>query len=76
MNEEESINQVAKVFQNMGAEQDVARRMASQLVKRAEQKAKENKSSKIIELQRLLELSVYGAQGLLKPDEKGDFDEK
>ena len=50
--------------------------MASQLVKRAEQKAKENKSSKIIELQRLLELSVYGAQGLLKPDEKGDFDGK
>ena len=60
----------------MGAEQDVALRMASQLVKRAEQKAKENKSSKIIELQRLLELSVYGAQGLLKPDEKGDLDEK
>ena len=76
MNEEESIKQVAKVFQNMGAEQDVALRMASQLVKRAEQKAKENKSSKIIELQRLLELSVYGAQGLLKPDEKGDLDEK
>ena len=50
--------------------------MASQLVKRAEQKAKENKSSKIIELQRLLELAVYGAQGLLKPDEKGDLDEK
>ncbi len=50
--------------------------MASQLVKRAEQKAKENKSSKIIELQRLLELSVYGAQGLLKLDEKSDFDEK
>ena len=60
----------------MGAEQDVALRMATQLVKRAEQKAKENKSSKIIELQRLLELSVYGAQGLLKPDEKGDLDEK
>lgn len=76
MNEEESIKQVSKVFQNMGAEQDVALRMASQLVKRAEQKAKENKSSKIIELQRLLELSVYGAQGLLKPDEKGDLDEK
>ena len=76
MKEEESIKQVTKVFQNMGAEKDVARRMASQLVKRAEQKAHENKSTKIIELQRLLELSVYGAQGLLKPDENGDFDEK
>ncbi len=76
MNEEESIKQVAKVFQNMGAEKEVARRMASQLVKRADQKAKENQSSKIVELQRLLELAVYGAQGLLKLDEKSDFDEK
>ena len=76
MKDEDSIKQVTKVFQNMGAEKDVARRMASQLVKRAEQKALENKTTKIIELQRLLELSVYGAQGLLKPDEKGDFDEK
>jgi len=76
VNEEESINQVEKVFQNMGAEKEVARRMASQLVKRADQKAKENQSSKIVELQRLLELAVYGAQGLLKPDEKGDLDEK
>ena len=50
--------------------------MAGQLIKRAEQKAKEKKTSKIIELQELLELSIYGAQGLLKPDEKGDFDEK
>ena len=76
MNEEDSIKQVAQVFQNMGAEDETAQMMASQLVKRAEQKARENKSDKIIELQRLLELSVYGAQGLLKPDEKDDFDEK
>ena len=76
MKEEESIKQVTKVFQNMGAEDETAQTMASQLVKRAEQKARENKSDKIIELQRLLELSVYGAQGLLKPDEKDDFDEK
>ena len=38
-------------------------------------KGKKSKSSRIVELQRLLELSVYGAQGLLKPDEKGDLDE-
>ena len=76
MNEEDSIKQVAQVFQNMGAEDETAQKMASQLVKRAEQKARENKSDKMIELQRLLELSVYGAQGLLKPDEKDDFDEK
>ena len=76
MKDEDSIKQVTKVFLNMGAKKDIAQRMASQLVKRAEQKALENKTTKIIELQRLLELSVYGAQGLLKPDEKGDFDEK
>ena len=48
MKEEESIKQVAKVFLNMGAEEETARKMASQLVKRAEQKAQENKSDKII----------------------------
>ena len=74
--EEEEMSQVARVFQNMGADKQSAERMAGQLIKRAEQKAKEKKTSKIIELQELLELSIYGAQGLLKPDEKGDFDEK
>ena len=76
MKEEEEINQVAQVFQNMGADRQSAERMAGQLIKRAEQKAKENKTSKIIELQKLLELSIYGAQGLLKPEKKGGFDEK
>ena len=76
MKEEEEMSQVARVFQNMGADEQSAKRMAGQLIKRAEQKAKENKTSKIIELQKLLELSIYGAQGLLKPEEKGDFDEK
>ena len=70
------MSQVARVFQNMGADVQSAKRMAGQLIKRAEQKAKENKTSKIIELQKLLELSIYGAQGLLKPEEKDDFDEK
>jgi len=64
------------IFQNMGADRESARRMARQLIKRAEQKSKEEKSSKIIELQKLLELSIYGAQGMLKPDEKDSFDDK
>ena len=76
MKEEDEMSQVARVFQNMGADVQSAKRMAGQLIKRAEQKAKENKTSKIIELQKLLELSIYGAQGLLKPEEKDDFDEK
>ena len=76
MKEEDEMSQVARVFQNMGADEQSAKRMAGQLIKRAGQKAKEHNTSKLIELQKLLELSIYGAQGLLKPEEKGDFDEK
>ena len=76
MKEEEERNQVARVFENMGADKESAQRMAGQLIKRAEQKAEENKTSKIIELQKLLELSIYGAQGLLKPEENGDLEGK
>ena len=76
MKEEEESNQVARIFENMGADKEGAQRMAGQLIKRAEQKAEENKTTKIIELQKLLELSIYGAQGLLKPEENGDLDEK
>ena len=76
MKEDEEMSQVARVFQNMGADKQSAERMAGQLIKRAEQKAKERKTSKISELQELLELSIYGAQGLLKPEKKGDSDEK
>tara|TARA_Y100000739_G_scaffold207190_1_gene195561 strand:- start:494 stop:724 length:231 start_codon:yes stop_codon:yes gene_type:complete len=76
MKEEEESNQVARVFENMGADKESAQRMAGQLIKRAEQKAEENKTTKIIELQKLLELSIYGAQGLLKPEENGDLEGK
>ena len=76
MKEEEESNQVARIFEKMGADKESAQRMAGQLIKRAEQKAEENKTTKIIELQKLLELSIYGAQGLLKPEENGDLDEK
>ena len=76
MKEEEESNQVARIFENMGADKEGAQRMAGQLIKRAEQKAEENKTTKIIELQKLLELSIYGAQGLLKPEENGDLDGK
>lgn len=76
MKEEEERNQVSRVFENMGADKESAQRMAGQLIKRAEQKAEENKTTKIIELQKLLELSIYGAQGLLKPEENGDLEGK
>ena len=76
MKEEGESNQVARIFENMGADKESAQRMAGQLIKRAEQKALENKTTKIIELQKLLELSIYGSQGLLKPDENGDLEGK
>lgn len=71
MNNEE-IQQVAEIFQNLGAERKKAMTMASQLVKRAEQLAKDKNSSKITELQALLETAICGAQGVLKPDKKRD----
>ena len=70
MNQDE-IDQVTQIFQNLGAEKDKAVTMASQLIKRAEQLANEKESSKVAELQTLLETAIYGAQGNLKPDKMG-----
>ena len=64
--------QIAGIFRNLGADQDQAINMACQLIKRAEQLAKEKKSTKVIELQALLETAICGAQGTLKPDKKAD----
>ena len=71
---DEEIQQVAKIFQNLEAEKEQAVTMARQLIKRAEQLAKQNESSKYSELQALLETSICGAQGELKRDKKGDSD--
>jgi hypothetical protein len=46
--------------------------MARQLIKRAEQLAGEKNSTKVSELQALLETAICGAQGTLKPDKKRD----
>jgi hypothetical protein len=50
--------------------------MAKQLIKRAEQRAEEKGSSKVEELQKLLEVSVFGAQGRLKPSDEADFEDE
>ena len=73
---DEEIQQVATIFQNLGAEKGQAITMASQLIKRSEQLATKNNSSKFSELQALLETAICGAQGELKPDKKGDSDQK
>lgn len=71
MNHKE-ITQVAGIFKNLGANQEQATTMARQLIKRAEQLAKENNSSNIKELQTLLDTAICGAQGILKPTKKAD----
>ena len=64
--------QISGIFRNLGADHDQALIMARQLIKRAEQLAKEKKSTKVSELQALLETAICGAQGTLKPDKKRD----
>ena len=64
--------QIAGIFRNLGADQDQAITMARQLIKRAEQLAEEKNSTKVSELQALLETAICGAQGIIKPDKKGD----
>jgi hypothetical protein len=50
--------------------------MAGQLVKRAEQRAKEGTISKTEALSELLEVAVCGAQGRLKPSDEANFEDK
>tara|TARA_B100000925_G_scaffold256910_1_gene210999 strand:+ start:514 stop:759 length:246 start_codon:yes stop_codon:yes gene_type:complete len=74
VNPEEEIEKVSEIFLNLGAESQQARIMARQLIKRAEQRAEEKNGSKVEELQKLLEVSVFGAQGRLKPSDEADFE--
>ena len=67
---DEEIEQVAGIFQNLGAEKEKAVTMAKQLIRRAEQMAEEKQTSKITQLQALLETAICGAQGALKPYKK------
>lgn len=76
MNQEDEKEQVAKIFLNLGAEKKMALQMAGQLVKRAEQRAKEGIISKTEALRELLEVAVCGAQGRLKPSDEANFEDK
>ena len=67
---------VAQIFLNLGAEQKIAMQMAKQLLKRAEQRSKEEDISKEEALKALLEVAVYGAQGMLKPSDEANFEQK
>jgi len=70
MNEpEDAVEKVAQAFANLGANAEQSKTMAKQLVKRAEQFAKEKNTSLVEELGKLLTTVSWGAQGLLKPED-------
>lgn len=73
MTEENEIEQVSKIFSNLGAEKKLAMQMAKQLIKRAEQREKEEGISKTAALQELLDVAVYGAQGRLRPSDEANY---
>jgi hypothetical protein len=76
MNPDNKTPEVAQIFVKLGASEKNAKVMAKQLIKRAEQVAEEKKTSKITELQKLLEISVLGAQGRLHPRDEAQFTDK
>lgn len=76
MTEENESKQVAQIFINLGAEKNVALQMARQLTKRAEQRSSNENISKTDALRELLEVAVYGAQGMLKPSDQADLEPK
>ena len=76
MREENESEQDAQIFTNLGAEEKVALQMARQLTKRAEQRSRNENISKTDALRELLEVAVYGAQGMLKPSDQADLEPK
>ena len=76
MTEANETEQVTKIFLNLGAEPKLALQMAKQLLKRAEQRSNEEEVSKTEALKELLEVAVYGAQGMLKPGDNAQSQPK
>ncbi len=74
MKEENESEQIAKIFINLGAEKKVAIQMAKQIIKRADQRSVDENISKTDALRELLEVAVYGAQGMLKPSDQANFE--
>lgn len=72
MMKEKEVQEVAKLFSNLGAEKKMAAQMAKQLLKRAEQRSEKEKITKTLALKELLEVAIYGAQGRLKPSDEAN----
>ena len=64
----DAADQVAQIFEKLGAPSDQAFRMAKQLVKRAEQFANVENVPFLEALERLLKLSIGGIQGEIDPN--------
>ena len=60
--------QLAQVFERLGAPREQALRMAGQVLKRAEQLAVENNFSRVESMERLMRLCVDGFHGQIDPD--------
>ena len=60
---------VSEIFINLGADPKIALQMSRQLIKKADQRSNELGITKTEALNELLKVAVYGAQGMLKPEE-------
>jgi hypothetical protein len=60
---------VSEIFINLGADPKIALQMSRQLLKKADQRSNELGITKTEALNELLKVAVYGAQGMLKPEE-------
>ena len=73
MSKNNETSDIAGIFLNLGAEKKQALRMATQLIKRAEQLSAELNITKAEALQGLLETVTCGSRGELKPSEQATF---
>ena len=67
MNAEDEFSKLVVLCQKLGSPEDQAKRMAGQLIKRADQWVEERGMDRVEAMQRLLELVVSGRQGLTPP---------
>ena len=72
MRDEKEVQEITKLFLNLGAKDKMATQMAKQLLKRAEQRSENEKITKTLALKELLEVAIYGAQGRLKPSDEAN----
>jgi len=65
------VDQVATIFERLGAEPQQAKTMAKQLLKRAEQLSAEQDVTPVEALQELLQKAVQGRQGFSPSEKEG-----